>query len=60
MQSGIMSIVNGFLDNDMSNPKSPIEMLLDGATWTPLIQNAPPDGPLYATHSGVLDLGGAF
>ncbi len=33
-------------------------MLLAGATWTPTGAQPPADGSLYATHSGVLEIGG--
>jgi hypothetical protein len=35
----------------------PIDMMLEGATWTPIERAETPEGELYATHEGVLDLG---
>jgi hypothetical protein len=38
--------------------KTPIEMMLDGATWTPIEDNTSGDDDLpFATHSGVLTIG---
>lgn len=39
-------------------PKTPIEQLLDNVGWQEITGNAPDDDTLYATHSGVLSIGG--
>ena len=45
--------------------RAPIEMMLDGITWVPLTPVKPSgpdnsDGVPFATHEGVLELGGHF
>ena len=39
-------------------PKTPIEQLLDNVDRQEITRNTPDDDTLYATHSGVLSIGG--
>lgn len=42
----------------MAKKMTTIDLLLDGATWTPVDAQPDAGNALHATHSGVLEIGG--